>query len=266
MKKKIPFPRELLHQTPATIRVAFDSARNRAGLVETGRVGEINITSVLSKIIQAVGRFTEHWNSDALYTLDNVRTLCENDFDLEGTVDEIFVFGIRKSGVDHNAFVMSQLFQSQRGVGTYAYVEPYYRKLLAVNVKITPREYAGDRPHVTCELRDITANIHRIDPADFGENDQLKLPPYKDGNPVPANPAPEPDAELSREHFIIDKEAVKLLRVRTPETVDDATFVERFEAVRKELENDEPTAEHVTRVVCERHKYTWSYVDPDIIT
>lgn len=186
MPKTIPFPRHLLNQTPATIRVTFDRAGDQNAVVETGYLGDVNISDILSRAIRVVGRFAERFNSDALYTLDDVRELCGSTFPLEHPVDEIFVLGVRKDGVDHAAYVMSQLDRTRREPNGFVFAEPYYRSILAINVRV--HDEGHTKPLVECELRDVTTSFLRLDPADLDDDGKLVLGPYPDGNPEPRDP------------------------------------------------------------------------------
>lgn len=186
MHKYTTFPHHLLDRTPATVRVAFERAGGENAVLEAGRLGNINISDVLSRAIRVVGRFTERFNSDALYTLDDVRELCDGAYPLERPVDEIFVLGVRKDGVDHAAYVMTQLDRTRRGPDGFVFAEPYYRSILAVNVRV--HDDGGSRPAVECELRDVTTSFLRLDPADLDDDGKLILGPYSGGNPEPRDP------------------------------------------------------------------------------
>lgn len=186
---KTEFPRNEIYITPATIRYTFDK-QNTSICKEHGDLGSINITDILTRIIQDTGRFTENWASDCLYTIAHIRNLCENTYPLEQEIDEIYCLGIRKNGVDHNAYIMNQLMQSQRGyLDTYVFAEPYYRRILAVRVHVF-KEDGISSPRVECELKDLTTSFHQINKADLDENGKL-IPDYPNGNPVPFDPYAE---------------------------------------------------------------------------
>lgn len=180
----IPFPKNLIHNTPATIRMAFDSA---APLITCeGNMGSINISDILTRVIQDAGRFCEHYASDILYGLDRIRTLCDNKYDLEETIDEIFSFGLRECGSDHNAYILNQLANSRAG-GPYVYAMPYYRRVLAVRVHVYV-DPQWSTPRCVCELRDISHKFLHLNKADIDDNGQVNPGPYPDGNPVPIDP------------------------------------------------------------------------------
>lgn len=189
MSKRIDFPRYLIGNTYATIRHAFNSAKDI--MVENGDMASINITSILTRIIQDTGRFAERWASDVLYTLDHIRLLCDNEYILEEEIDEIFPIAIRRDGVDSENFLMSRLKDTQRGpIDSYVYPQQIYRRILGVRVQVS-YEYMGQRwhtPRITCTLRDMTDAFHQINPADIGEDRQLIQPPFVGGNPEPIDP------------------------------------------------------------------------------
>jgi len=195
MAMRIDFPKRLTGRTYATIRDAYDHSNE--GLREHGYMATehgmtaINMSSIYTKIIQDVGRFAERFASDVLYELENIRSLCENAYPLEQDIDEIFVMGIQKDGVDGNNSLMNKLVQTQRGpLDSYVYAELAYRRILAVRVQVS-YEYNKNiysRPVINCELRDLTASFLRINPADIDNSKKLIAFPFADGNPVPVNP------------------------------------------------------------------------------
>lgn len=182
MPKRIDFPRHLINYTPATIRKAFAGASTIVN--ETGNQGSINITSILTRIIQDAGRFCERYASDILYEIKNLQTLCDM-YDLEEPIDEIITFGLRENGSDHNAYIMNQLANSRQG-SPYASATPYYRRVLAVHCRVY-RDPDYSTPCVECELRDITHKFLTIDPADIDDNGQVNPGPYPSSHGMPDN-------------------------------------------------------------------------------
>lgn len=189
MPNKIPFPRHLIYGTHATIRKAFNSGRN--SIEESGYMGNINISDVITALIQQTGRFVENYASDLLFTLDHIRELCDNQYDLPENIDEIFAFGLRRHGVDHNDYIMSRLTEGINQFNPYLHVERYYRKILAVNVKVfCERDENGDQTgqaNIICELRDITDAFIKLEDTDKNPDGSLKTTPFPDGNPMPKN-------------------------------------------------------------------------------
>ena len=182
----MPFPTHVLDTTPATVRTAFQ--KQPILLAESGNLGNVNVTSILTHVIQVTGRFAERYASDVLYSLDDIRALVDGNFEgglvLDKPIDEILVMGIRRDGVDHASFLLSRLLGTKRGgLDPYVYPEHVYRAILAVRVQIV-----NDAPgpaKVVCTLKDITNAIIKVDPADL-DADGKPLPiPYENGNPVP---------------------------------------------------------------------------------
>lgn len=181
MKKEFPY--DEIHVTSATIRYAFDKTEGHIHKAY-GDLGSVNITDILTHVIQDVGRFAENWASDCLYTIDHIRSLCENTYPLEQEIDEIYCLGIRKDGVDHNAYIMNRLMQNRHGYWKeYTSAEPYYRRVLAVRVHVFQKP-DNSTPHVECVLKNLTCSFGRINKADLDKDGEL-IHDYPDGNPVP---------------------------------------------------------------------------------
>lgn len=185
--------RELVpkYDTPATVRRAFDKTEGTV-MTETGSPENVNMSDIFTRIIQDTGRFAERYASDALYAIKAVDGLCKSAWTSREPVDEIFVFGIRASGVDGNAYFMSRLFDTRSPFVEYVHPEQVYRRVLALRVRIGMLPLfdggTGLYPRVICDLKDLTHSFLRIDPADLDGNGKLVLGPYEDGNPEPAEP------------------------------------------------------------------------------
>lgn len=82
-EKKIEYPRELLNHTPATVRHAFDNTNDPHAITETGKLGNINISNILSEIIIQTGRLADRYASDCIYDIENIRALCEKIYYIE---------------------------------------------------------------------------------------------------------------------------------------------------------------------------------------
>ena len=168
MINSIPFPRQYLNQTYKTIRNAFENGENIC--IETGPLGDTNLSAIYTKLIQDVGRFAEHYASDMLYSIHYIDTLCNSIYPIEECIDEIYVFGIRKSGVDGNGFLMSRLTEGITPYNPYLKTEQVYRKVLAVRVLI--RQVDG-QPKVHCQLKNITSSLYK--PAEEDLDSQMHL-------------------------------------------------------------------------------------------
>ena len=188
----LPFPYDEINITPATIRYAFDKHENII-CIEHGDLGSINISDILTRIIQDTGRFVERWASDCLITIDHINSLAKTTYKLEQEIDEIYCLGLRRDGVDHNSYIMNTLMKNQRGyLDCFTSAEPYYRRVLAVRVHVwLDEEFHSVR--VECTLKDLTSSFSRINKADLDENGKLIPSPYKNGNPVPIDPYKKPE-------------------------------------------------------------------------
>lgn len=173
-------------QTHATIRAAFNNSAEI--MCETGDAGSTNISGILTKLIQDVGRFSENWSSDCLYSIATLRELSEKEFTLpdDKPLDEILVFGIRRNGVDHDSYVMTELAKTRDYRSGYIYPERHYRRILAVRVRAEV-DYDLHRIRTDFSLRDITHSLHGIETADLKENqvDVVSLPTESRENPLP---------------------------------------------------------------------------------
>lgn len=176
-------PLTLKNTTYETIRKAYEKASDPRNIlcVETGRPGSINVSDILTKLIQVAGRFAESYASDLVYSIDHIRELADNTwpYDTAQPMDEIMAVGIRASGVDGNSFIMSRLLSTRQcGPWDYVYPEHIYRKILAVGIKVVPSQ-EGDYlcMDLSFELRDITHQIINIDPDDLVDGAIKTLPP-----------------------------------------------------------------------------------------
>lgn len=186
-------------QTYATIRAAFNSSNEI--LEEYGDAGSCNITGILTRIIQDVGRFSERWSSDALYGMDHLRDLAGEHYSLrdQPEFDEIFTFGIRQDGVDHGSYVLCNLAKSRDRFTGYVFPKRDYRRVLAVRCRA--RFVPGlNATRAWFSFRDITNGFHAIETAD------LKDPKSDDIIELPLESWTSPEPQESRQ---TDKEDVR---------------------------------------------------------
>lgn len=187
-------------RTYATIRAAFNCSKELD--YENGRPGNCNISSILTKIVQDVGRFSESYSSDALYGMRHLQDLAGQSYHVEPgrNFDEIFLFGIRQSGVDHGDYVMQTLAKNGDAWSGYVYPERNYRRILAVRARARYDEaYHADE--VDFSLRDITHGFHRLDPADLTKEqtcDIIILPNFDRINPEPEERYRVDPADIAR--------------------------------------------------------------------
>lgn len=93
-----------------------------------GRYWEINLSSILSKLIVDTGRFAESFASDLFISWKSFEKELENP-DYSGGK---YLFGIRQSGVDHESFMISRFNDMQY------YALNYYRKIYVMIVTVEP--------------------------------------------------------------------------------------------------------------------------------
>lgn len=127
----------------ATLRRAVELAKNWKGykLAEDYdshylyNQQDLNCSGIQSKLIEYVGRWTEDYGSDLICTLTDLDAFVRDD----DTVDAphgrwIIAVGIRTSGVDHNAWVMSRVKDT---MSYHGYLNPkeVYNKVLAIDIE-----------------------------------------------------------------------------------------------------------------------------------
>ncbi len=155
-----------MNSTPSIITRTFDHSK-RTICEECAQLGEINMSSISTRIIQDVGRFCESYASDFLIGWDAVRKHLE-----PRPIDEpyraIELFAIRRNGVDHDNFFMSRL--RDEGRKGFFCCERTYRRVLALDIRIEPSDYPGGRPRVTCTLKNLTDEPWRMELGDWEEN------------------------------------------------------------------------------------------------
>ena len=94
---------------------------------------EVNYSDILTRLIQEAGRFCERYASDLFISWESVLHWIDEAGDDE---KEIFLFGFRQNGVDHNNFILSR-YES----GMYKHPELEYRSLWRLDVETTENEY-----------------------------------------------------------------------------------------------------------------------------
>lgn len=108
------------------------------------RGDNVNLSGILTQLIQSVGRFCEHYASDLLYDLAQVDAFLQ-PYDITSDNRWVLVFGIHENGVDGAIFTSSRIKSEGKNK---------YRKILALDIQ--------DRL-VPCERRftlvDITNEI-----------------------------------------------------------------------------------------------------------
>lgn len=163
-------PAKCRYPTPATVRRAF-AWEDTTILTDTGHKSSINISSIASRLIQEVGRYTESYASDFLFNWAEVERIIK---EAEPGDNSIVTFGIRKQGVDHTTFLMSHLSEScHKDPNTFLHPEQYYRKVYALRIT------CNDEGYIRAELKNITCSLHHLSKEDINWNpDEHTLPRY----------------------------------------------------------------------------------------
>ena len=122
----------------------------------------INLSSIASKLINEAGRWCDRYSSDFIIDWDHVRYCIahalsdDNNTDLkENGYHRAAVFGMRASGIDHFAYVYSNM--SNRNLS----IDDHYARIYAVDIDI---RYVNECYRITISLKDIKS---RIDSAAF---------------------------------------------------------------------------------------------------
>lgn len=153
-----------------TIRTAYNYPPSKPDITAIGTAGAVNLSNILTYIIQVVGRFAERFASDVLFQLDDIQTLVNECTELKPgtTIDKIITIGVRRNGVDHDNFIMHRIANTQPNfnLSPFVYPEYVYRAILACRVVITQKD-GTPAPYVECTLRSIMDNITKIDDHDL---------------------------------------------------------------------------------------------------
>ena len=155
-----------MQPTPQIIVRNFEQCE-RILCTETGTLDNLNLSSIITRLIQDVGRFCERFASDFIISWDMVRKQLEPRPVTEPYY-AVEIFGIRRAGVDHNNFFLSHLRNDSRG--GYFCCENVYRQVLALGIEILPAESPERCPRVACTLKDLTDELWRVEPGDLEEN------------------------------------------------------------------------------------------------
>ncbi len=110
----------------------------------------INVSAIASFLINEAGRWCEGYSSDFLFTWDEVRKAIDSHIAGTNSDKDIFVFGFRRYGVDHDNYVFNRMRQ-------FADVDEYYRKIYAVQVH-SKQQKNGYRK-IGVALKDIQTEV-----------------------------------------------------------------------------------------------------------
>lgn len=140
-------------QLPPCFIKTFARQTNGPVITETGSYSQnlkkynVNLSSIATFLIQNVGRFCEHYASDFLITWNDVTQALKTE---KQNFRELIFFGIRKSGVDHDSYILSNLETHHHLAG---YIEQYYRKIFAVEIR-------AEDGYVWVTLKDVTNTLY----------------------------------------------------------------------------------------------------------
>ncbi len=124
-----------------------------------------NGSSIQSKLIEMVGRYTESYGCDLIIILSDLQPfLTAKDCPFE---DDRWVIGvgIRENGVDYNRAILNNLKDTRHGFYDYVYPNYNYRKILVIDIQ-DKVEDDGLSVQRMIALKDVTNDIIRIDPED----------------------------------------------------------------------------------------------------
>lgn len=130
-----------------------ESESDFSAIFETGEItinsdnekeNNINLSTILTKLIQETGRFVERFASDLIIDWDNVRHAIDN----ENEETQYFAFGLRKDGVDSGTYITANM--------QHHWNSEHYRRIYCVAIS------HSDGNKVTVELRDIQSEINML--------------------------------------------------------------------------------------------------------
>lgn len=148
-------------------------------MTETGKSGNINLSQIITFLIQNTGRFTERFASDLLFNLKHLERLTE-PHPVEKTETSVILYGLRTNGVDHTAYILNRLQDSCHAYTIYTRQENHYRKLYATEITTHPDQSctvalydltnasipANRLPKHIDDDEIIKAHTHRLNPTD----------------------------------------------------------------------------------------------------
>lgn len=128
-------------------------------ITERGRPGEINMSSIYTRLIQETGRFVERFASDLLLDIEHLKDVMEK---VRPGTAQIVAIGCRRDGVDGNAFIIQRLRDTRRCISDpFVYMEHVYRRLFLIKIE-------KDDNDATCvTLYDATNELHKLSPGDM---------------------------------------------------------------------------------------------------
>lgn len=138
----------------AIIRKAFEKTVDDNEIVAIGvkkpcnEKYDINLSSILTKLIQDAGRFCDQFASDLIIEWDIIRNAINDD-----SKNHVFAIGIRANGVDGNGYIVSHMLND--------WSPHYYRRIYGVVVTHNCNEFGDIEATVT--LRNIQSEVDMLE-------------------------------------------------------------------------------------------------------
>ena len=101
---------------------------------------DINYSSILTRLIQSAGRFCKNYASDLFIDWISIeKRLTEENLYTDGVYE--YLFGMRKQGVDHMSYILSNANNGK-------YLSDYYSEMFKLTVKVVNK-------NITMELIEV---------------------------------------------------------------------------------------------------------------
>lgn len=157
------------HENDTYFKSGYEPLYHEQGVFSNGRLN-INLSSLYTFLIQKIGKYCDYYASDFLITYDSLKRLIENT--CPDTPTTYRFIGIRESGVDDVAYVLSRLTQDNPSV-----LASYYRKLYGLRIKHEGLDHSPKHAaYVHIELRDFSGEIYSL--ADKLQKENYKVDDY----------------------------------------------------------------------------------------
>lgn len=170
----------MIFPTPDYLRKCFDASKSVLASAQ-GRIGDVNVSDVLTVLIQKTGQYVEAYANGLLLDVNHVMALTMAH-EVTKDKDSIVGLGLRRNGVDGNSYVMHRLGDT---IGNpydtcwaYPKIEACYRKLLAVRVTT---EFGTNACKVV--LKDLTDTAVKMKNTDMNWNPEDEVRKYKQKHP-----------------------------------------------------------------------------------
>lgn len=136
---------------------AFEKSKSAAITSCNGyKFGEINMSSISTKLIQETGRFCERFADDLFIDIDRLKYLGQSMDTVKNEVAAYVAFGIRRDGVDSNSYIALRI-RDGGAYKAYNVINDYYRRVYCVKVSRV-RNQSGTLETVL-ELKDIQSEL-----------------------------------------------------------------------------------------------------------